>query len=59
VQWQEIDGSVIFSARRTFANCLNARKAELNALKEGLDLAAPGGMAHLILRVIVQLLYML
>jgi hypothetical protein len=54
VQWQEIDGSVIFSARRTFANCLNAKKAELNALKKGLDLAAPGAMTHLILRVIVE-----
>jgi hypothetical protein len=51
---KKIDCSVIFSARRTFANCLNARKAELNALREGLDLAAPGAMAHLILRVIVQ-----
>jgi hypothetical protein len=51
---KKIDCSVIFSARRTFANCLNAKKAELNALKKGLDLAAPGAMTHLILRVIVE-----
>jgi hypothetical protein len=50
---------IIFLAAHTFANCVNADKAELRTLKEGIGLSAPSFTHQLILRVIVQLLYML
>jgi len=49
---------MLFLAFCTFVNFLNDEKPELHALKEGINLATPDVMAQLILRVIVQLLYM-
>jgi hypothetical protein len=53
------DCGVILLVARTFANCMDANKAELRAPKEGIHFAAPGVTEQLILRMIVQLLYIL